>query len=108
MAIPDGVTLTQYQADYRAQLPAYMSKLTARDLGVDAKDVSTVVAHDGESPCSSDMLVTMVMAFTDTPFCAQEASALKPAKLPRAQSMFWAVGKIRVVPARALASAGFG
>lgn len=32
-----------------------------------------MVAHDGESPCSSDMLVTMIMAFTDTPFCAQDA-----------------------------------
>jgi hypothetical protein len=41
--------------------------------GFSPQDVSTVVAHDGESPCSSDMLVTMIMAFTDTPFCAQDA-----------------------------------
>jgi hypothetical protein len=37
MSIPDGVTLAQFQADYRGQLPTHMSKLTARELNVPEK-----------------------------------------------------------------------
>lgn len=45
MSIPDGMTLAQYQEDYRSQLPAHMSKLTARELDVPEK------VRSPPSPC---------------------------------------------------------